>query len=73
MLAAVIVLIGIFSCIFGWFAVNKAEGWIAFLLCFGILLCHQRGSIGLQGKGGNRRLEDGLENLKKKQDKGEVQ
>lgn len=73
MLAAVIVLVGVFSCIFGWFAVNKAEGWIAFLLCFGICFVISAAVSAYRERVENRRLEDGLENLKKKQDKGEVQ
>ena len=63
----------LFSCIFGWFAVDKAEGWIAFLLCFGICFVISAAVSAYRERVENRRLEDGLENLKKKQDKGEVQ
>lgn len=73
MLAAVIVLIGVFSCIFGWFPVDEAEGWIAFLICFGICFVISAAVSAYRERVENRRLEDGLEKLKKKQDKGETQ
>ncbi len=71
MLAAVIVLIGVFSCLFGWFPVDEAEGWIAFLICFGICFVTSAAVSAYRERVENRRLKDGLENLKKKQEKGE--
>ncbi len=71
MLAAVIVLIGVFSCLFGWFPVDEAEGWIAFLICFGICFVISAAVSAYRERVENRRLKDGLENLKKKQEKGE--
>lgn len=73
MLAAVIVLIGVFSCLFGWFPVDEAEGWIAFLICFGICFVISAAVSAYRERVENRRLKDGLENLKKKQEKGEAQ
>ena len=71
MLAAVIVLIGVFSCLFGWCPVDEAEGWIAFLICFGICFVISAAVSAYRERVENRRLKDGLENLKKKQEKGE--
>lgn len=72
MLAVVIALIGAFSWLFGWFPVEKVSGWLAFLISFGICFGVSAAVSAWKEKTENRRLEDGLENLKKKHGKGEV-
>lgn len=69
MLGTVVALIGVFSYAFGWFPVNEAEGWIAFLVCFGICFVISAGVSALKESMENRQLEDGLRNLKKKHNK----
>ena len=66
MLGAVIALIGVFSYLFGWFPVDKPEGWIAFFICFGICFAVSAAVSAIKENAENRRLEDGLENLKKR-------
>lgn len=71
MLAAVIFLIGAFSCIFGWFPVREPEGWIAFLFSFGVCFVVSASVSVRKEKAENRRLESGLRNLKETQKNGE--
>ena len=66
LLGAVIALIGVFSYLFGWFPVDKTEGWISFFICFGICFSVSAAVSAIKENAENRRLEDGLENLKKR-------
>ncbi len=62
--ASVILLVGGFAYLFGWFPVDDAVCWISFLICFGI--CVAGGAVVSLWKerAENRRLENGLKRLK---------
>lgn len=67
MLVSVIVLIGAFAYIFGWFPVDEPKCWIIFLACFGI--CFVLSAIVSVWKENteNKQLADGLKHLKEEQ------
>lgn len=67
MLASVILLIGIFSCIFGWFPVREPGGWAAFLVSFGICFVVSAAVSAFKEKAENRQLESELRSLKERQ------
>ncbi len=64
MCASVIILIGVFAWLFGWFPVDDLKCWISFLVSFGI--CFAVSAVGSVWKerAENQRLACGLENLK---------
>lgn len=64
MLISVIILVGVFAHIFGWFPVDEPRCWIYFFICFGI--CFMIGAITsiTKEKSDNKQLAEGLKNLK---------
>lgn len=67
MLISVIVLIGIFAYIFGWFPVNEPKCWIIFMICFGICFVISMFVSVFKEAMDNKQLADGLKNLKEGQ------
>ncbi len=65
MFAFVIVLIGVFAYVFGWFPVNDALSWLMFFVCF--IICAVVSVIvsSLKEKKENEKLQEALERIKK--------
>lgn len=64
MLAAVIVLIGVFAYLFGWFPINDPRCWVSFLVSFGICFIISAVVSTLKESMDNKQLEKGLQHLK---------
>lgn len=64
MLAVVIVLIGVFAYLFGWFPVNDPKCWGCFLICFGVCFVVSGALSILKESMDNKQLEEGLRHLK---------
>lgn len=66
MILAVVTIMAVFICLFGWFPVRMWEPWAMFLLCFGgsfgISMVLMRWKTRLE----NRKLEEGLARMKEK-------
>lgn len=71
MVAAVIVLIGLFAYLFGWFPVNDPVCWICCLISFGICFVISVAVSTLKERLDNKQLEEGLRHLKEKNTEGE--
>ena len=65
MFVVIVILIGMFAYLFGWFPVNDALSWIMFFLCF--LICAVVSVIvsTLKEKKENEKLQEALERMKK--------
>lgn len=70
MVIVVVIMIGIFSYLFGWFPVTEAKCWLYFLVCF--FVCFTISFFGSVWKEStdNKKLESGLKKLKESQDYG---
>ena len=51
---------------FGWFPVNMWEPWVCFIVCFAISVAVSIGVMRLKMKAEDRKLEEGLNRMKKK-------
>lgn len=67
MLISVIVLIGVFAYIFGWFPVDEPKCWIIFLICFGICFTISTIVSVIKETIANKQLADGLKHIKEVQ------
>lgn len=63
MFISVIVLIGIFAHIFGWFPIDDPLCWISFFICFGICFIISSVISISKEKSDNKQLAEGLKNL----------
>lgn len=70
MLAFVILIIAVFAAVFRWFPVNTAKPWIMFFICFGISFVGSFFVMRLKEKAENKKLNDALDRLKKKEGAG---
>ena len=64
LMVSVIMLIGLFIYVFGWFPVNEVKCWIIFLVCF--VICSTVSTVVsiLKDRLENEKLADGLKHLK---------
>lgn len=64
LMVSVIMLIGLFIYVFGWFPVNEVKCWIIFLVCF--VICSTVSTVVsiLKERMENEKLADGLKHLK---------
>lgn len=67
MIVSVIILIGIFAYYFQWFPVNDPKCWIAFFISFSICFGVGVAVSAWREHTENKKLESGLQNLKKRQ------
>lgn len=66
MLASVIALTGLLAYLFGWFPIDDPKCWISFLISFGICFVISVAVSTLKESLDNKRLEEGLQQLKEK-------
>lgn len=66
MLLAIVVVIAFFIVKCDWFPVNMWQPWIMFLICFGISFGISTAVVAAREKTENKKMEDGLNRLKKK-------
>ena len=64
MLSAVVVVIVIFTVLFGWFPVDMWESWAAFFLTFGLCFAGSLTVMHLKEKAENRKMEEALRRIK---------
>ena len=73
MVFTIIMVVVLFIIAFDWFPVNKALPWIMFLVSFGICFSIGLWISNIQEKLENKKMEEGLERLKKELDEKELQ
>ena len=73
MVFTIIMVVVLFIIVFDWFPVNKALPWIMFLVSFGICFSIGLWISNIQEKLENKKMEEGLERLKKELDEKELQ
>ena len=73
MIFTIIMVVVLFIIAFDWFPVNKALPWIMFLVSFGICFSIGLWISNIQEKLENKKMEEGLERLKKELDEKELQ
>lgn len=66
MILAVVALMAMFICLFGWFPVRMWEPWVMFLLCFGGSFITSMALMRWKTRLENRKLEEGLARMKEK-------
>lgn len=66
MLCSVVVLVAVFSVIFGWFPVNMWEPWAMFFLCLCVCFAVSMGVVYCKERLENRRMEEALKNMQRK-------
>ena len=66
MLASVIALTGLLAYLFGWFPIDDPKCWICFLISFGICFVISTAVSTLKESMDNKRLEEGLQQLKER-------
>lgn len=64
MVVLIIIIIGIFAAIFGWFPVNQLKPWILFFLCFFICAFISIIVSVIKEKMDNKKIQEALERLK---------
>lgn len=64
LMVSIIILIGLFAYMFGWFPVNEIKYWIIFIICF--IICSTVSTVVsmLKERLENEKLADGLKHLK---------
>lgn len=67
MLAAVIMIIAAFAVAFHWFPADMWQPWAMFFACFGISFCGSYLVMVIKEKAENRKMEEALKRLKKKE------
>ncbi len=65
MVSAVVLTIAVFVLLFDWFPVNMWQPWAMFLLCFGLCFVVSMGVMFLKTNMENKKMEEGLERIKK--------
>ncbi|MBE5880842.1 MAG: DUF3021 family protein [Lachnospiraceae bacterium] len=65
MFVLVIVMIGIFAAVFGWFPVNEPTPWIMFFLCFAVCSAISITLSVTKEKKENEKMQEALERLKR--------
>lgn len=70
MFGCVIVSVGIFARVFGWFPVNHVRPWIMFLVSFLVCTVIGVGMSALKERSENQKMQDALERLKEKENQG---
>lgn len=68
MFALVIITVGVFAVLFGWFPVNMVEPWIAFLISFFVCATVSIFVSVLKEKNENKKMQEALERLKERED-----
>lgn len=64
MFGCIIVSVGIFAWVFGWFPVNHLRPWIMFLISFSVCTSIGVGMSALKERSENKKMQDALERLK---------
>lgn len=64
MLAAVIVLVGVYAYVFGWFPVDDPKSWLAFMISFGVCFAISAVLSVRKERMENRQLERALQRMK---------
>ncbi len=67
MFASVILMVGLFAVVFGWFPVNMALPWIMFFVCFTVYATVGVMVSVLKEKSENKKLQEALERMKKEE------
>lgn len=65
MFVSVIVMIGIFAAVFGWFPVDEIKPWVMFLLCFTVCTVISVMITVVKERKENEKMQEALERMKK--------
>lgn len=64
MFVCIIIVIAVFSRVFGWFPVDMVSAWIMFFLCFCVCATVSVGISVLKEKSDNKKMQEALDRLK---------
>ena len=65
MFVVIVILIGLFACVFGWFPVDDVMSWVMFFACFFVCAIVSIIVSAIKEKKENEKLQEALERMKK--------